>query len=232
MSAFFRALTALSILAFSIPFAQAAGPSGAKNLRFLPANPSMAWTAGSKQNVTLEGPAVKAALAIRYRWMDEKSTLLLSGQIPRNGRNEWNGEIVVPLYSAKGTPHLILEVANGRSKTSTFRSGKEFRLPPIKGIVIDGQPPVVASHPQFNSDKAGNWMEIVVQDQSGVAQALVTVGSDKNSQVYEGSCKPENGKTSCVYYIPKDPKGVALTVQITDLAGNRTIASVQKGSKP
>jgi hypothetical protein len=230
MSVFLRALVALASLILSCAFASAAGPNGPGGLRFLVAKPNAAWNAGSKQRIKLDGPATHGALAIRYRWMDEKSTLLLSGFVRKDARNEWSDEILVPMYSVKGHPHLILEVAKGQSKTWIFRSGKEFNLPPIRGLVIDNQPPVVSNR-QFNEDKTGHWIELEVVDASGVSQALLVVGANKDSKVIEGACKLIKDKTSCLYYMPEDPKGIPLTAQIVDLAGNRTIASIQKGGK-
>ena len=82
----------------------------------------------------------------------------------------------------------------------------------------------------------GGKMRVVLVDTGGepaccstYLAVLYTV--EPNDEPPYTACKLIKDKTSCLYYMPEDPKGIPLTAQIVDLAGNRTIASIQKGGK-
>jgi hypothetical protein len=220
-------LVSLFLLA-SAPGAAADSPGG---IRVSWPEPDKPWQAGSTVEITVDGPAARGATAIWYRWLGGRSQVLAQGKAPASPRTGFRFPIQVPRFSDQGTPELHLEIERAGSDSWLFKAGREFDSPKLAGLTRDAEAPVFLEQ-RLATGSSARSVEFTVQDASGIGDAYLVVGAPGSTELVRGQCKGESPRYRCRFMLPAGHPAPEVQARISDLAGNRAVASVRWEGKP
>lgn len=206
--------------------AQKSGPGG---IRFVPEKRE--WTAGSEQKIHIDGRATEGAKTAAYVWKSVSGRILSEGQLEKSAKG-FDGIVKVPRFAVKGTPVLHLQIGKpAPADMWTFRSGKEFTLPKVKGLISDDAPPSLVSH-NLTKIKGGTYaLRTAVADSSGISQIMLIYKSGKKVELANGDCGSGKDSSLCAFFTKEDPIKNGARVVMIDAAGNRAVTSISANPK-